>query len=288
MQIAIASGKGGTGKTTMSLAISHFLSSRGNDVTLLDCDVEEPNAGLFMHSGSLKERRVTTPVPEIDPSKCIGCGVCEELCQYNALAVLKGKAVIFPELCHSCGGCVIACSSGAMKERDVEIGTIFTGSDGSITHLTGKLDIGKIQSPGLIGEVKKEKKNHIGKINIIDSPPGNSCPMIETVRECDHVFLVAEPSPFSMNDLELAMETLDKMGLKYSVIVNKAKEGENELTGFLEKRNTEIAAVISDSLDLAVAYSSGNFIDLLIESEKGEFEKIEEIINSRRRIVECQ
>jgi len=286
MQIAVASGKGGTGKTTMSLAISHYLSKQGHDVVLLDCDVEEPNAALFMDSKALKEERITTPIPEIDPAKCIGCGICEKVCQFNALAVIKGKAMIFSELCHSCGGCVMACSSGAMKEKDVEIGSIFSGKDGSLPHITGKLDIGMIQSPGLIGEVKKKRADHIGKINIIDSPPGNSCPMIETVRECDLVFLVAEPSPFSMNDLGLAMDTLERMNIPYSVIVNKAKSEKNELTELLDERGTEIAAIIPDSRELAVAYSSGNFIDFFIESQSSEFGKIEKIITDRRRTEE--
>ncbi len=274
MQIGIFSGKGGTGKTTMSLAISHHLHRMGMNVKLGDCDVEEPNIGLFLPWETKEVDKVYMQVPFLNKEKCISCSACDEICQFNAIAMVKGFPLIFPDLCHSCGGCFLACPTSAIEEKPVEIGTLDAGGIDSFDYLGGKLNIGQIQTPTIIKEVKERMGKMKSDILILDCPPGNSCPMLEAVRGCDHMFIVTEPTPFGFNDFVIAVDTLRIMKMEFSVILNKYRDDDNATVKFCKDEGIDIIAMIPDSTELAVQYSKGEFVDFMLENFGDEMGKI--------------
>jgi len=258
MIISIASGKGGTGKTTVAtnLALSMY-----GAVQLIDCDVEEPNAHLFMKPVIKKRISATVPIPEVDESKCTYCGKCQRICAYNAIAVLPktdasdGSVLIFPHLCHSCGACSLLCPEGAIYEVEKEIGLIELGDCGDVQFAHGRLNIGEIMSPSLIRRVK-------GYINparttIIDAPPGTSCPVIASVYGSDFCILVTEPTPFGLNDLILAVEVLRKMVVPHGVVINRSDIGDEEVERYCENNNIPILIRIPFDRQVAELYSRG-------------------------------
>jgi len=199
MIISIASGKGGTGKTTVATNLALAI---GSDVQLLDCDVEEPNAHLFIYPIFEKTETVYTPVPEVDFKKCTFCGKCGEICQFKAIAVIADTVMLFHELCHSCGGCMAVCPEGAITEIGRELGIIERGHRNGLDFIHGKLRIGEAMSPPLIRKVRSYTDPD--KLTLIDAPPGTSCPVITSMKETDFVLLVTEPTPFGLHDLKLA------------------------------------------------------------------------------------
>ncbi|HGJ64741.1 TPA: (4Fe-4S)-binding protein, partial [bacterium] len=238
MIISVASGKGGTGKTTV--AINLALSIRGT-IQLLDCDVEEPNAHLFMNPVIKRRIKANVPIPEIDESKCTYCGRCQEVCAYNAIAVIpksegiNGSVLIFDHLCHSCGACMLLCPENAISEIDKEIGIIEVGDCGDIQFIHGKLNIGEIASPNLIRQVKEYINP--ARTTIIDAPPGTSCPVIASVNGSDFCILVTEPTPFGLNDLSLAVEVLNKLGIPSGVVINRSDIGDEKVSLFCKENN---------------------------------------------------
>ncbi|KPL16489.1 MAG: (4Fe-4S)-binding protein, partial [candidate division Zixibacteria bacterium SM23_81] len=194
MIIAIASGKGGTGKTTLATNLAMSLAREDQEVQLLDCDVEEPNCHLFLRLSLEASVTVSMPVPEVDRGKCTVCGQCDQICQFSAIVCLKDTVLTFPELCHSCGGCVLVCPQGAISEKPRDIGVIEKGYADGIRFVHGRLKIGEAMSPPLIREVKKRICPQ--GYRIIDAPPGTSCPVIEATRGSDVCILVTEPTPF--------------------------------------------------------------------------------------------
>ena len=255
MQIAVASGKGGTGKTTIALNLAYTASQQGKAVQYLDCDVEEPNGHLFLRPEIEETRTVGMPVPEVDESKCTGCGLCREICQYNAITCFNKMVLVFPELCHGCGGCVLVCPENAIAEKSREVGVIEAGMANQIEFVHGKLRIGEAMSPPLIREVKKQIT--AGYINIIDVPPGTSCPVITAIQGADLVLLVTEPTPFGLNDLDLALDMVNELGLLYGVVVNRHEAGNNSARDFCKKKGAPILAEIPDDRRVAEAYSIG-------------------------------
>jgi MinD superfamily P-loop ATPase len=270
MIIAIASGKGGTGKTTIatSLAIVAGANSR-----LLDCDVEEPNAHLFIKPKVISRKSVSIPVPEVDPDKCNYCGKCAEVCAYNAIAVVPskkgGKVLIFPELCHGCGACTYLCPQGALRERDKEIGVIEDGTKNGLKFTYGRLNIGEAMAPPLIRAVK-EYIDPSG-ITLIDAPPGTSCPVITAVSGADFCILVTEPTPFGLNDLTLAVEVLRKMEIKFGVVINRADVGDTKTDDYCAENNIPILMRVPFSRKIAEAYSRGVTVVEALPELKGEF-----------------
>ena len=257
MIISIASGKGGTGKTTVAINLALALSD-SQSLKFLDCDVEEPNAYFFLKPELSQKIPVSIPVPEINEKKCDFCGKCAEICEYNALAVLKDTVLVFAELCHGCGGCTLLCPKKAITEKDRQIGIMEIGSIGRITFIHGKLNIGEAMSPPLIREVKKQIKP--SETVIIDAPPGTSCPVIESVKGSDFSLLVTEPTPFGLNDLKLAVETLKQMKIPHGVVLNRAGVGDNKVKNYCNRENIPILMEIPMDRKIAEAYSEGKSI----------------------------
>jgi MinD superfamily P-loop ATPase len=230
MIVSIASGKGGTGKT--SVAVNMALSIRS--VQLLDCDVEEPNAHLLLHPKISRIEPVYVVVPFVNEELCDHCGKCSEFCQYNAIFVSSGKVMIFPELCHSCGGCMIVCPKKAIMENKHKIGTLKSGSAGGLKLVYGELDVGEPMAVPIIREVKRQIDK--SRSVVLDSPPGTSCPVIETVKGSDFCILVTEPTPFGLHDLKITVQVLEEMKILFGVVINRAGIGDKKSTSIAERR----------------------------------------------------
>jgi len=273
--ISIASGKGGTGKTTVAVNLALSLG----DVQLLDCDVEEPNCHIFIKPVFESRHAVFIPVPVVNQNKCDGCGRCQEVCLYNAVAVVKKEVLIFPELCHGCGSCTYFCPHRAIEEEKKEIGVIEIGKNGEIQFVHGKLNVGMMMSPPVIRAVKK----HINKKKtvIIDAPPGTSCPVITAIKDTDFVILVTEPTPFGLNDLLLAVEVVRKLGISFGVIINRSGLGNKKTDEYCAGENIPILMRIPFSKKIAGIYSRGDPIIKALPEYIKEFrelyKKIEQI-----------
>ncbi|HNW82584.1 MAG TPA: ATP-binding protein [bacterium] len=252
MKIAVASGKGGTGKTTVSLALAMTALS---NVELQDCDVEEPNGHIFLKLENVIKENVSVPVPEINTDSCISCGKCSEICQFNAIVFFGSPPMIFKELCHSCGGCVKICPVSAIREIPNVIGHITTGKAGSIEFIQGQLNIGVPMASPVIRQVIRLSGKR--EDTVIDSPPGTSCSMISAVKESDFVILVTEPTPFGLNDLQIAVETIEKLFIPMGVIINRSDSGDDRVEEYCKEKGLELLMKIPFSTDIAKAYSNG-------------------------------
>jgi len=255
VKIAIASGKGGTGKTTVATNLAWIGSRNGQTVAYLDCDVEEPNGHIFLKPQLTESRPIGNLVPQVDEAKCIHCGQCGKICQYGAIVCIKDKVLVFPELCHSCGGCKLVCPVEAITEVPREMGKLEIGRSGPIRFVQGLLNVGEAMSPPLIKEVKAAVAEM--DLVIVDAPPGTSCPVIESVQGSDFVVLVTEPTPFGLNDLKLAVEMVQALKLPFGVVVNRAGLGDWETQSYCNKNQIKILAEIPDDRKIAEAYSRG-------------------------------
>ncbi len=254
MRIAVASGKGGTGKTTVSTSLARILSRR-HKVQYIDCDVEEPNGHLFLHPKLAPSVTAGIPVPEVDESKCTGCGRCSALCRFHAIACLGRNIVTFPKLCHGCGGCALVCPSGAIAEVYRPIGVVEEGEAQGINFVHGRLNVGEAMSPPLIREVAKRIDE--SAIVVLDAPPGTSCPVVAAVRHADKVLLVTEPTAFGLHDLILAVDTVEEMGLPYGVFINRADIGDDRVERYCIERNIPVWGRLPHDRRVAECYSRG-------------------------------
>jgi MinD superfamily P-loop ATPase len=283
MIISIASGKGGTGKTT--IAVNLALSLQKETVQLIDCDVEEPNSHIFLSPAIHQVTSVGIPVPRIDESKCTYCGECARVCEYHAIAVIFKTVLVFDELCHGCGACSYLCPEKAIFEVKREIGIIQEGGANGIPFANGVLNVGEPMASPLIRKTK-EKIQKEG-IVILDAPPGTACPVIETVKGSDFCLLVTEPTPFGLNDLELAVGMLEKLGIPKGVVVNKADVGDRKVWDYCDSQNIPILMEIPMDRQIAESYSRG--IPIVVENSSyiphflGLFEKVENLYESSRR-----
>ena len=276
MRISIASGKGGTGKTTIA---TNLALSIGSNVQLLDCDVEEPNAHLFINPVVEESTTIFTPVPDVNEKKCTYCGKCAEICQFKAIAVLDKAVLVFNELCHSCGGCMEVCPEGAIAEKGRELGVTQKGHRNGIEFIHGKLRLGEAMSPPLIKKVREHEKPD--KVTIIDAPPGTSCPVIASMKDTDFVLLVTEPTPFGLHDLKLAVGAVDILDIPRGLIINRSDLGDDQVREYALAMNLPILMEIPFDRQIAEAYSRGNMIVDVMPEWKAKFlglyEKIKKI-----------
>ena len=255
MRIAIASGKGGTGKTIVATNLAATLAQDDYPVTYLDCDVEAPNGHIFLKPEITHRETVSVPVSEVNEAKCTHCGRCGEFCQYSAIVCLGDAVLTFPDLCHGCGGCRLVCPEGAIREVPRPIGEIERGAAGAVQFVQGRLRIGQAVVAPLIRAVKR----HLPRtgIAILDAPPGNSCPVVETIRDTDLVLLVAEPTPFGLHDLRLAVETVRQTRLPHAVVINRAGPGGGDVRRYCDRAGIPILLEIPEDRRIAETYSRG-------------------------------
>jgi len=256
--------------------------SIGN-VQLLDCDVEEPNAHLLLHPDLDKMEPVYSLIPLVNKELCSHCGECSKFCQYNAMFVTSEKILVFAELCHSCGGCAIVCPNKAITWEKHRIGDLKFGSVGDLALVYGELEIGKPMAVPVIKAVKNQIKE--GKDVILDSPPGTSCPFVETVRGSDFCVLVTEPTPFGLHDLKIAVEVLKKIGIPFGVVVNRAGIGDKSVYDYCREESIRVLLEIPYQRRIAELYSRGVPFSLEMPEWK---EKFQALYGEIRRSVSRQ
>jgi len=252
MKIAIASGKGGTGKTTIATNLACYIARSGEDVQYLDCDVEEPNGHIFLKPEISKTQAATIDTPEVDAEKCNGCGKCSQLCQYSAIVCLKETVMTFEQLCHSCGGCMLVCPTGAITAKQRPIGFVDVGTADGVKFAQGRL------------------------------PPGTSCPVIEAVKGADFVVLVTEPTPFGLNDLELAVGMVRELRLPFAVAINRSDLGDDRVHRYCDEENIEIILEIPDDRRIAEAYSVGSMMSDVLPEYRKKFLDLYESLSKRK------
>jgi len=269
MIISIASGKGGTGKTTVA---TNLAVSLGSDVQLLDCDVEEPNAHLFINPVIRLNKKVYTPVPKIDEEKCNFCKKCAEICRFKAIAVIKKTVLTFPELCHSCGGCMEVCPEKAITETGRELGVIEIGHRNGLAFVHGRLRVGEAMSPPLIREVRSHTRSD--QLTIIDAPPGTSCPVIAAMKGADFVLMVTEPTPFGLHDLKLAVEAVKLLEIPKGLVINRSDIGNDGVRTYAKMENLPILMEIPFDRNIAEVYSKGKLVVEEMPEWKERFKKL--------------
>jgi MinD superfamily P-loop ATPase len=278
MIISVASGKGGTGKTTVSTNLAVAVAE---NVQLLDCDVEEPNAHLFMAPVFETTRPVGTPVPDVDLSKCTFCGKCGDLCQFKAIVVAGETLLTFEELCHSCGGCMAVCPESAITEKERELGVIEIGHRNGIAFVHGKLRVGEAMAPPLIRQVLAHADPQL--TTIVDAPPGTSCPVIEAMKPADYILLVTEPTPFGLHDLKLALGAVRTLGIPAGLIINRSDLGDGRVWDFARGADLPILMEIPFDRRIAEIYSEGG---LIVEKLPEWRQRFVELMDRIRRQVE--
>jgi len=285
LNIAVASGKGGTGKTTVATSLALALAESGS-VEFLDCDVEEPNAHLFLKPAIERRETVEIAVPQVDEARCTRCGRCAEVCQFKAIAVLKDAVLTFPELCHGCTGCWVLCPEQAISPAGREIGAVESGraSTGSarLEQAEGRmgcigfhhewLRVGEAMSPPLIRAVKRQARK--ADFTVLDAPPGTSCPVVEAVRDADVVVLVTEPTPFGLNDLELAADMVAALGRPAATVINRAGIGDGRVSDFCRSRGLPLLLEIPFDRRIAEAYSRGEPLVAALPEYRARFQEL--------------
>jgi len=275
MIISVASGKGGTGKTIIASSLALSLD---REVKFIDCDVEEPNAHIFLKPVISETKKVYVPIPKIDLNKCNYCGKCQKVCAYNAIAVMpganekKGHVLVFPNLCHGCGSCSYFCPAEAIHEVPKEIGVMEMGFSGDIRFIHARLNIGEVMAPPLIREEMKQIVP--GQTVIIDAPPGTSCPVIESVKGSDFCVLVTEPTPFGLNDLVLSVEVLRKLSLAFGVVINRSDLGDSKTEAFCKRKKIPVLMKIPFRREIAEAYSKGSPLVQAFPEYKKDFQML--------------
>ena len=275
MKITIASGKGGTGKTTLSTNLTSYLSGLGKAVVLADLDVEEPNSALFL-KGDLEKGQISYKmIPKWEETDCTFCSKCEEVCNFNAIVALSDEIIVYPELCHSCYACSELCPTDSLPMTSERIGEIKSFSADGFSFIEGRLDLGQEMAVPLIAQtieyVDENFKNHI---KIFDAPPGTSCPVIEASRGSDFVILITESTPFGLNDLQLAVETMRVLKQKFGVIINRYGIGDSGVEEYCKEEGIAILTKIQNDREVAKLYSRGKLIYPEIEHFKNSLDEI--------------
>jgi MinD superfamily P-loop ATPase len=264
IKIAVASGKGGTGKTTVATSLA--LSQAGRQHCLVDCDVEAPNAHLFFDLTEFDREIVTKPIPVVDFDRCIYCGKCAEVCEFHAITVLnkpilsKQNVVIFPNLCHSCGACTYICPERAITETPNPIGKIHIfDTPEDVTIFTGEMQVGTAMAVPIIQAVQNKAEEYSSEVDIMiyDAPPGNSCSVVETIKQVDYVILVTEPTPFGLHDLKLTVALVQQLNKSTGVIINRDGIGNDDVENFLAENNIPVLMRIPFDPEIASGLSQG-------------------------------
>ena len=236
MRIAVASGKGGTGKTTVATTLALSLAAQGQPLSFLDCDVEAPNAHIFLQPEFQHTQEVVRLIPQVEAQRCTGCGRCAEVCQYHAIVVLGQKTLVFSELCHGCGSCSLECPEKAIREIPEKLGILEAGhTPQQIQFARGLLDVGEPMAVPVIHQLKKWQTSQIEEIEIWDSPPGTSCPVVESIRGADFLLLVTEPTPFGLHDLKLAAQLGAELEIPAGVVINRDGIGDTRVEEFCQE-----------------------------------------------------
>jgi len=287
MIISVASGKGGTGKTLVATSLALSLKDTCK-VQLLDCDVEEPNDHIFLKPVITRNEAVYLPVPRVDEEKCTYCGKCAEVCAYRAVAVFPKHVMVFPDLCHGCGACSYLCPEEAITEEEKKMGVVESGQSDGVAFVQGKLTVGEAMPTPVIRKVK-DYVNRDG-IVIIDVSPGTSCPVVQSIKGSDFCLLVTEPTPFGLNDLVLAVETVKELNIPCGVVINRAGVGDAGVEEYCLKENIRILLTIPLDTEVARLYSRGitlaEGMPQWKQSFLGLFDKIRELVDERSRCLE--
>lgn len=279
MKIAIASGKGGTGKTTLSTNLSAYLAER-EKVVLTDLDVEEPNSGLFIKGELQGEELQYKEIPTWNKEACSLCGECQEVCNFNAIIQLGDQIMVFPELCHSCHACSGLCPEGALPMMPEDIGSITRYKYGSLDFVESRLKIGEEATTALIQKTNAFIDKHYSRdtIKIFDSPPGTSCPVMEATKDVDFVVLITEPTPFGLHDLKLAVETMRDLGKKFGLVINRYGLGNDDVLDYCKTEKIAVLAKFANSRKIAELYSGGDLLYDKVPEFKAELIKLWENI----------
>ena len=287
MIVAIASGKGGTGKTTVAVNLALTLASHGHRTQLLDADVEEPNAALFLPLEKTATTPVTVPLPVVDEAACTLCGTCTSFCRFAALVRLGEKILVLPELCHACGGCTLVCPENAISESPRQVGVVTTGcvagrpaENAPLAFAEGRMNVGEARAVPLIQALKA--RSQPADWTIIDAPPGTSCPMLEAVRDADLICLVAEPTPFGLHDLMLVVDAARQMEKPLGVIINRVGLGDDRVHRYLASEKIECLAEIPDDRRIAEASSRGECLVDALPHVRATFDALAARFETRR------
>lgn len=267
LTVAIASGKGGTGKTLVATNLAVAAARAGSPATLVDCDADAPNDALFLAPTGSQVREITVPVPVVNAEACTLCGACRAACAYGAIRILGGAVMVFPELCHNCGACVRACRPGALHEEPVRVGEVEWGrvaaevaSSAGVEVVTGTLDVGEVKTPTIIRAARKQAEVLHRPLTVLDAPPGVACAAVAAVRGADVLVLVTEPTPFGLHDLELAVDLGREMGIPLGVVVNRDIDTASEVDGYCEREGIPVLARIPFDRRVAEVYASGGLV----------------------------
>jgi MinD superfamily P-loop ATPase len=275
MKIAIASGKGGTGKTTLSTNLASFLAET-HKVVLTDLDVEEPNSGLFLKSELVYSEDKFKMIPEWNKTDCTLCGNCQDVCNYHAVIKIVDMIMVFPELCHSCFACSELCPTNSLPMIENKMGELKHFKTDSFDFVESRLTIGEEQAVPLIKQTLKfiDSKFNDDFIKIYDAPPGTSCPVIEATKDADFVILITEPTPFGLNDVILAIETMQELKKDFGVVINRYGLGNADIEKYCKENNISVLAKIPNKREIAELYSKGELLWDKIPEVKTELEKI--------------
>lgn len=258
MILAVASGKGGTGKTTVATSVALALAGLGQVVSFLDCDVEAPNAHLFLKPTIEQSLDAHVLVPQVEKDACNACGQCAEACQYHAIVVLGEKLLVFPELCHGCGSCALVCPENAIREVPKVIGRLEAAlTPSGIQFGSGLLTIGEPMATPVIRQLKKWRSHQPVDIEILDAPPGASCPVVESLRGADFVLLVTEPTPFGLHDLRLAVQLTWELTIPCGVIVNRDGIGDTNVDLYCQEIGIPILMRIAFEREIGAGIARG-------------------------------